>query len=379
LAICISILVALVLGACTDPRKLVLSIDTTAGIPCDIDRVRIRATASQATTFERSLDRSHLPLSVTLLDDTMDGSFDVEIIGLKGDVAVMQVSGRLQFGDGETAQAVMLDPNCGGTMKCALSGAISAGSVSAPSIPRVQCGPGVLRYAATMTSADAADPCRILTAHTGKVLMNRERGPVALTDLEPLLPSFGFEFYGEPIHRIWVARDGYLSFGREPPDPKGDLTPGPLDRGIQRPGAAPPARSVMAFWDDLSPSSQGVCYELDGAPGSQKLRLAWTHACLTDPCGSDNLNFMITLDESNQQIVLSYGTMSATPMERAQGVTATVGLVHDATGCPVDQCVLATGLCMDGTTPCGYSQVSSSMAHPGGMPNMAFSPINAPR
>jgi hypothetical protein len=56
-----------------------------------------------------------------------------------------------------------------------------------------------------------------------------------------------------------------------------------------------------------------------------------------------------------------------------------VGLVHDATGCPVDQCALETGLCEDGATPCGYSQVSSNTAQPDGILNMAFSPIAASR
>ncbi|HEY0477036.1 MAG TPA: hypothetical protein VGD37_05900 [Kofleriaceae bacterium] len=379
MSIFLSVCISLGLAACTDPRKLVLSIDTNAGVPCDIDRIRIRASASGTTTFERSLDAGHLPLSVTLLDETTDGRFDVEIMGLKGDVEVMHVTGPLQFGDREVAQPVMLDLKCAGTTKCTVSDAMAVGSTSPPSSSRFQCGPSVLRYAAAMTSPDVTDVCHVLTPHAGKVLADGSRGPVRLTDLEPLLPGFGFRFYGQPIHQIWVGRDGYVSFGRDTPDPNGDLAAGPFDRNLKKLGAPPPPRSVMAFWDKMSMGSQGVCYELDGAPGSQKLRLAWTHACLTDKCGSDNLNFMITLDESNQQVVLSYGTMTATPPERAQGATATVGLVHDATGCPVDQCVLETGLCKDGATPCGYSQVSSNMAHTGGMPNMAFSPITAPR
>ncbi|TMQ09815.1 MAG: hypothetical protein E6J90_10765 [Deltaproteobacteria bacterium] len=368
---------ALAVAACTDPRKLVLSIDTNAGVPCDIDRVRIRASASETTTFERSLDAAHLPISVTLLDETTEGRFDVEITGLKSGVEVMQVSDSLQFGRDAT-QPVMLDLQCTADQHCKLSGAMSAGS-AAPSASRFQCGPSVLRYTAAMTSADATDACSVPMAHAGKVLGDGSRGPVRLTELEPLLPGFGFQFYGQPIHQIWVARDGYVSFGHDNPDPAGDLVPGPFDRNLVRGGTPPPPHAVMAFWDKMSTSSMGVCYELNGPRGAQSLRLAWTHACLTQPCGSDNLNFMITLDESTQQIVLSYGPMAATPPERAAGATATVGLVDDAPACPVDQCVRETGLCKDGATPCSYSQVFSSTVQAGGVPNMRFSPVAASR
>ena len=54
---------SLALVACTSPRQLVLSIDTTAGVPCDIDRIRIVATSLKTTTFERSLVGAHLPVT----------------------------------------------------------------------------------------------------------------------------------------------------------------------------------------------------------------------------------------------------------------------------------------------------------------------------
>lgn len=359
--------------ACTEPRKLVLSIDTNAGVPCDIDRVRIRATASRTTTFERSLDAAHLPLGVELLDETATGSFDVEIIGLRGDTEVMQISGPLQFDPVMVTQPVMLPLECTADAKCALSG-VATGSAAPPSHERFQCGPSVLRYSAMMTSRDPTDVCNVPTPHAGKVAASTGPAPVRLTDLEPLLPGFHFQVYGQPIHQIWVSRNGYVSFNGDLGDPNGVLPPGAFDRNLRKLGAPPPPLSVMAFWDKLTMSSGGVCYELDGAPGSQILRLAWTHGCLTDPCGTDNLNFTITLDESNQQIWLSYGEMTATPPERGEGATATVGLVNDATGCTVDQCSLDTGLCKDGT-PCGYSQVFSSTVQPSGVPSMRFTPI----
>lgn len=378
----LSIGLALALGlalasaaACTEPRKLVLSIDTNAGVPCDIDRVRIRATASRTTTFERSLDGAHLPLGVELLDETANGSFDAEIVGLRGDTEVMQVSGTLRFDAAMVTQRVMLPIECTADANCGLSGA-AMGSAAPPDHERFQCGPAVQRYAAVTTSRDPTDVCNVPTPHAGKVAASAGPAPVRLTDLEPLFPGFHFQVYGQAIHQIWVSRSGYVSFNGNQGDPSGTLAPGAFDRNIRKQGPPPPPLSVMAFWDKLTMSSGGVCYELDGAPGSQILRIAWTHGCLTDPCGTDNLNFAITLDESNQQIWLSYGEMTATPSERGRGATATVGLVDDATGCTADQCSLDTGLCKDGT-PCGYSQVFSGVAQPapGGVASMRFTPI----
>jgi len=139
---------------------------------------------------------------------------------------------------------------------------------------------------------------------------------------------------------------------------------------------------IGAFWDSLILGAQGVCYELKG----QQLRMTWEHACLVheveQPCPSadntNNLNFTITLDASNQRVVLTYGTMSAGNRDRQQGATATVGLVNDATGCPVEECALATGLCQDGVTPCGYSQVFSNTVQMPGVQSIQFTPIVDP-
>jgi hypothetical protein len=147
----------------------------------------------------------------------------------------------------------------------------------------------------------------------------------------------------------------------------------------------------MGFWDSLTlgfngMNFDGVCYELEGSPTdhNQQLRVTWKHACLTRPCldsnNTNNLNFTITLDESKQRIVLTYGTqmdgtMVAGAMDRAKGATATVGLASDTTSCPVEECVLATGLCKDDVTPCGYSQVFSNTVQPSGVQNIQFTPV----
>lgn len=360
------------LVACTKPRQLVLSIDTLAGIPCDIDRIRVTATASGTATFERSLQGARLPIDVTLLDDTPDGNFQLEVSGLKGNDEVMRVSGPLQFGSKKTTETIMLDPKCTpGAQACTPADAASAGA-SGQLAARSLC-----RYSASPALDPFYNACTGTGAKHGNVQFDSTHAPARLMDVEDTLASSGFRLYGHPIDRIWVAEDGYLSFIQNSPDPSGVLQPGPLDRNVAHMGEPPPVQSVMAFWDMLSLSSSGICYDLGGMPGNQVLSLTWSHACFTD-CTSDDLNFSVTLEERTQRVVLTYGTMRAGNDDRAHGVTATAGLVHDAIGCIAKECQLATGLCGDGVTPCGYSQVFSEKVQMQEVPNMQFVPIANP-
>jgi hypothetical protein len=364
---------AFALAACTQPRKLVLEIDTNAGVPCDIDKVAVRATAAGTTMFETTLEAAHLPAFVTLLDGTPSGSFMLELTGLKGSAPVMKVAGELHFSGSETSQPVMLDLNCPvDGSSCGLSGAMAAGSAAAAGITRFQCGPNVQSYAAAPTGEGFVDACSVPGKLTGSVLMDGTSGPVELDKLEPFLPGFNFQLFGQPIHKIWVSRDGYISFQRTNPDPGHVLVPGPFDTGLKGIGAAPPGQSVMAFWDSITLGATGVCWEIEGNSPGQLIRVTWSHACLTTPCGSGNLNATITLDESLRRIVLSY--MITATGDRERGQNATVGLVNDATGCTTDQCVLDTGLCMGTNKPCGYSQVFSKVLQTGGLRNFQFTP-----
>jgi hypothetical protein len=197
-------------------------------------------------------------------------------------------------------------------------------------------------------------------------------------DLESALAGSTFQFYGRPIRQVWVAKDGYVSFAQDSPDPDGALQPGAFDRDIAHMGLPPPRLSVMAFWDSLSLRPFGVCYEIDGEAPHQQLRFTWESACLTPMCGTDDLNFTITLDETTQRVALNYDRMYAGNADGANGLNATVGLVDDATGCAVKDCVLATGLCAGSSTPCGYSQVFSNTIQSPQVPNMQFIPVVDP-
>jgi hypothetical protein len=359
------------MAACTDARQIVLSIDTSVGVPCEIDHLRFRASSSAATTtFERSLDDTRLPLSIPLLDDTPDGRFTLEVVGVRDGVELLVARGDLAFADHKLTVPIVLEPLCTADTPCAVP-------ASAPVDSRFRCGPKVARYSVGPSVETFQDACSLPGA--GNVLLNNLRGPVKLDDLESALRAFQFSFYGRPIQQVWVHRDGYISFGRDNPDPNADLNPGALDRGLMNTGPQPPQRSVMVFWDTLSlRPSIGVCYSLQGAPGAQALRVTWRHVCLTETCVTDDLNFTITLDEASQTIGLTYDRMFAANAERARGFSATVGLVNDANGCIATECSPDTNLCSDGVTPCGYSQLFSQSTQTPGLQNKKLTPIPEP-
>lgn len=362
---------ALALTACTDVRQIVLSIDTPVGVPCELDRLHFRASSSAATTtFQHSLDDGRLPVTIPLLDDTPDGRFAIEVVGIKDGVELLVARGDLAFADRKITVPIVLEPVCTADAPCAVPASAPVGS-------RLRCGPKVTRYAVGPSVETFQDACMLPGA--GNVLLDNLRGPVKLDSLEAALRDFHFSFYGRPIQQVWVHRDGYISFGRDNPDPNGDLDPGALDRDLMNSGPPPPPRSVMVFWDMLSlRPNVGVCYGLLGAPGGQVLRVTWRHVCLTETCGADDLNFTITLDEASQTIGLTYDRMVAGNPDRARGFTATVGLVNEANGCAANECALDTGLCSDGVTPCGYSQIFSRIVQTPGLQNKKFTPIPDP-
>jgi len=365
------VVATLAAAACSAPHQITLSIDTAAGVPCDIDRIRVVATATGTATEDHRLSGAQLPVSVTLLDDTPSGNFQLTISAFKGDVEVMRTSGPLRFSDHGATEAVWLDPRCTPDAPCMLADSMAAGA-SPPVDARFAC-----RYGATPGLETFVDACN--APGFTSVLTSGSPVPVRLTALEPELLASQFQFYGRPIRQIWVARDGYLSFAPDNPDPTGVLTPGALDRDINHLGQPPPQQSVMAFWDTLTLRANGVCYSLQGDAPNQQLRVTWEHVCLTSVCGADDLNFTITVDEGSQRVVIAYGTMSAASSDGAHGGNATVGLVNDATGCPADECALDTGLCKDKVTPCGYSQVFSKAVQSPGVPNTQFVPIGKSR
>ena len=100
--------------------------------------------------------------------------------------------------------------------------------------------------------------------------------------------------------------------------------------------------------------------------------MTWRGTCDISPCGSDNLNFTIVLDEKNDRISFTYGDMITANPSKGQGLSATVGVVNKADGCVVSDCV--DGTCKDGR-PCGYTQVFSNTSQGMHLPNYRLDPM----
>jgi len=367
----------LLAAACTNPKQIVLSIDTTAGIPCDIDRIRVRAVATSTATFEQQVtSTTRFPITVRLSDDTGDGAFDLEVSGLLGSTEVLRAAGALQFGSSgpDLAVNVVLEESCTVATACSLPELVRFSSPPPPVASRFQCGQNVTWYQVNdMTSDLFSDACNTPGMNAGKVLNDGSTGAAKLPLSADALNNFQFRFYGRPVRQVWVHEDGYVSFTMNNPDEKNDLDAGALDRNLTHTGVPPPQQSAMIFWDTLTLSPTGVCYSLEGPAGSQKLRVTWRSTCDIMPCGNDNMNFTMVLDEKNDFISFTYGDMITANPSKGQGLSATVGVVNKADGCPVSECNINTGRCAN-DRPCGYTQVFSNVARGSHLPNYRLEP-----
>jgi len=372
------VLAALGLAACSSPTQIVLSIDTTAGVPCDIDKIRVKATGGSAAVFEQDLKDARLPIVLKLSDETSNGAFTLEVTGLRNNMEVLRASGPLLFGNSDAGEHIVLESTCTLDTPCMLSD-LTGSTKAPPPVSRFQCGDIVRRYKPAMTLDTFIDACNVPGTNSGTVLTNGARGAAKLGLSDEVLANFAFRFYSQPIRQIWAHEDGYISFEVNNPDARNNLDPGSFDRDLLGTGVPPPPQSAMVFWDGLTLGPAGVCYSLEGNSPNQKLRVTWSGTCQTTTCTTDSLNFSIVLDERTQKISFTYGTMMAANANRALGATATVGIVNDAKGCPVSQCTLATGLCADGTTPCGYTQIFSKTVQSGGVVSYDFTPIVDPQ
>lgn len=370
------VITLLAVAACSDPRQIFLSIDTTAGIPCDIDRIQVRAMGAETATYEQEVNPTDFPITLHLNDDTANGTFTLEVVGLKGTDEVLKASGPLAFGRAGTAVGVnlVLEESCTPQAPCVLPDPVSNTRTPAPVADRFVCGQSITRYVASPATEVFSDVCNTPGQNAGKVLdMAGVEGAAKVPLSEAAISNFRFQFYGRPIRQVWVHEDGYISFTTNNPDPQNDLDAGALDRDITGQGVPPPQQSAMIFWDTLTLNQMGVCYALEGSPGTQKLRITWKQTCDISPCGNDTLNFTIVLDERGSKISFTYGDMlSPSNPNRALGASATVGVVNRAVGCAASAC--RDGQCTDSGMPCGYTQVSSNMAQPPRMPNTQFVP-----
>jgi hypothetical protein len=379
----VAVVAVCALAACASHKEITLSIDTTAGVPCDIDSIQINATGAKQSTLTRGISTASLPLTITLSDESTDNGFQLDVVGLKADKPVLRKSGKLAF-NGDIAY-VMLEPECLASLAtpCSLPSLVADTAPAPAAAPRYGCG-AVARYAQQAGAAVFLDTCNLPpspaavagdpppTNLTGAVTFGEDLEPVEITDLAPLLAAAKFRFYGLPVQHVWVDRHGYLSVGDTTPDHGNAHTPDAFD--VQ--GHTPPTQAMMVFWDNLTKSDKGVCYSLDGDVGIRTLRVTWSNTCLVESCSpSESLNFTAVLYEHTQRIDFTYGAMTSANTNSAEGATATVGIVNQAPGCQVAQCDNKTGLCKDGKTPCSFIEVFSKAAQTSGVQNVGFEPV----
>jgi hypothetical protein len=353
-------------AGCGDPSEVVIFVDTALGVPCQVDQLEIRVTGAGETTV-RTADPAAGPQSLTVLREDGGSSFDVEVMATRAGRPVASARADAFFLD-ETRQAlsVVLDASCR-DQPCDFSQSLGDFSVPAPAT-RPSCTGISDRYtverAAFVPTTDACIVGVALQESLGTFdVTDGEEKPLSSDALTGALAGFDFRFYGRRIETIRVADDGYVSFGAEAPRALasrvaiGDLT---------APGA--PEMSVVAFWEDLQVRPPGdVCVALLGPPGEATLWITWKNVCFGRACAAtDDLTFTVGLEERTNDVIIGFIDMaSPTNPERAQGSMAAVGIRGPGpdTGCQASACD-ASGVCADGTTPCGFTQYFARAPQP---------------
>ncbi|HEU4729317.1 MAG TPA: hypothetical protein VFT22_15555 [Kofleriaceae bacterium] len=370
--------VGLLASACNSNRhQIVLSIDTTAAIPCDLDGIQVIANAGTSHESHIKKELSSLPMTLTLEDDASMNDFELDVYGLKGGSRVLHAHGHPSFGDSDAKLTtnIVLDDGCLMQQPCEVAPPVENPEVVARP-PRSEC---VSQYGESSGIEVFTDACTAGDSpRSGQVtfVANGRPAPVVeLTALAPILAESQLRFYGRLVRHVWVHKNGYVAFGGENPDPNNALYPGRLDRAFTNVGAAPPAPAAMPFWDTLNlGTTGGVCFALAGETPNQTLRVTWSKVCVTDPCLDSSLNFTVSLNEQNEQVSFAYGDMRPETSDRANGATATVGLVKDDTQrCTAGECILETGVCAKTEVPCGFSQVQSGEVRK--LQNVTFTPV----
>jgi hypothetical protein len=339
-------LVLSLLAACSVPAtEVVVTIDSTFGIPCTIDSLVIEAGGATETITVTDAD---LPGSIVLVTDGAR-SLDIAVTGMRRGVPFAVASETVAIEDDTSLEArFVLDRSC-------VPGPCPAVGVGAfTDLPeRVERrGCGLDAYRSQDSLFVLRDACELGDAQVG-LLANAPSGEAKL-DL-PELP-FPFTFYGRPASEIWVGSNGYVAF--EQPGAANIGSSDTLGLGLF------PVPAIMPFWDDLLLGPKGICYAVSGAMPDRVLWITWKEACFQQApmCGEPDvgyLTFSVALEETTDRIFVGYNSMLATGAnsQRAQGQFATIGLtsarpVACATGCSAD------GECASGDA-CGYTEHSS--------------------
>ncbi len=355
------VLLAALVG-CADASELVVFVDTTLGVPCEVDRIDLRFEAD-GVVETRTADPRRGVESVAVLREGPGGPVQLRATARKGRAVVAEAIATIPLDDGGRRSAhLVLDDGCRGAPCDRLA---STGPFAEPApVARRSCEGIAQRYTVRRSElVDPVDACAVaprlreeMTNFTA--VIGEERAP-SPTFMAALRETFRFRYFGELVEHLWIASDGYVSFSETPPGALASQVR--VGEALSSPGAPP--RSVLAFWDHLRVQAPGrVCLALVGSGDRETLWITWKNVCFEPSCAQgDDLGFSVGLEEGTNRVLLGFLQMeSAEQEERARGNGAAVGLRGPgAPPCSAAQCS-DQGLCDDGETPCGFTQVFAS-------------------
>ncbi|HTR52031.1 MAG TPA: hypothetical protein VMJ10_15065 [Kofleriaceae bacterium] len=360
------------------PSEIVVTVDTTYGVPCAIDTLHFEATSSAGMVSDDiAVTSSDLPGSFTLVPENGASDVTVTVTGMRVGVPFASATHELHFdNEVELELRVVLDASClvgsGLPGPCDAVGVGRYGKLPSPQ-PRPGCGEN--GYALNTASLFAMhDACTFPSATS--VLVSTDEAEAA----SPLAPPtvFPFWFYGTSITELWIGTNGYIGLGPGQPSSLTNEVGEPVSLG-QSPRTFQ-GRGVLPFWDPLHTGPLGVCVATTGDPPNRLLWITWEEACINQGVACGNLangilTFGAALEETTNRVYIGFVRMdgSGAGSDLAHGETATIGIADDvAPGCPATQCT--NGLCADGVTLCGYTEYSAHESHMPPLPTLEFDP-----
>ncbi len=364
-------------GCADEPlfAEIVLTVDTTFGVPCTVDTLRVEVEGDdEPLTRDVPISPDDLPGSVTLIPAGQPGPVSVRVSALQGAVVVATAAHETEFTPGASREVrFLLDESCVAGPCDAVAGGVFEGLPEAAA--RSGCGEEAYRVRPSL--AVIQDACDIASELRGAVLQGSVDGEEAPSPLDPGMP-FPFRFYGSPVSQLWIGDNGYLGFGDDPPRALGEDIGNP--RSLGEPGFSAPG--VLPFWDKLKTGARGVCLATAGSSPYRILWITWSDACFLEgevqPCGPlefGRLRFSVGLEERSNVVYVGYLAMDSDDganQDRAHGFTAVIGITDDRPkGCPASMCDEA-GRCEDGSA-CGYTQYSAFQTHDA-LPVLEFIP-----
>ncbi len=367
-------LAAMTVACSLSPAEVVVTIDTTFGVPCTVDKLVIAVTTSSGRTQSETVfvTDDDLPGSLAIVDDS-SGQLEIRVDAFLGDLPVASAEQLVEpVAESSSEVRFLLDPSCApGPCPAVRIGDYKQLPQRAP---RALCG----REAYQVTNSLIPPRNACITDTLARVLVGGADEAEAESPLDPKVP-FPLFFYGAPIQNLWVGDNGYLAFSREAPGAVTEEIGDP--RSLGEPGAYP-AAGVLAFWDKLITGQSGVCFSVLGDAPNRILWITWERACFQGfgSCGGapegGSLTFSIGLEETTNKIIVGYHTMTAAPPndDRASGQSATIGVTSGRpAACAANEC--DSGMCPSGEA-CGYTEASSATIR-ASLDTLEFAPVSA--